>query len=96
MPTYGEQSIPAKTPDPDAYDTWFHAKVQEALDDQRPATSQARAMELLQVALDVADMPEELGNCWTKGSMSIFTANLPTRTISPNLDYLPSVVYTSV
>lgn len=59
--------MPAKTPDPDAYDAWFRAKVQEALDDQRPATSQARAMELAQVAIDVADMPEELGKLLDKG-----------------------------
>ncbi|MDK3075371.1 hypothetical protein QO034_20025 [Sedimentitalea sp. JM2-8] len=59
--------MPAKTPDPDAYDTWFRAKVQEALDDPRPATSQARAMEQAQVALDVTDMPEELGNLLDKG-----------------------------
>ncbi len=59
--------MPAKTPDPDAYDAWFLAKVQEALDDQRPATSQARAMELAQAAIDVADMPEELGNLLDKG-----------------------------
>ncbi|MEY8827906.1 hypothetical protein AB9K34_05765 [Sedimentitalea sp. XS_ASV28] len=59
--------MPAKTPDPDAYDSWFRAKVQEALDDQRPATSQARAIELAQIAIDVANMPEELGKLLDKG-----------------------------
>ena len=59
--------MPAKTPDPDVYDAWFRVMVQEALDDQRPATSQARAMELAQVVIDVADMPEELGNLLDKG-----------------------------
>ncbi|MFC0160169.1 hypothetical protein ACFFKB_19710 [Mameliella alba] len=59
--------MPATTPDPGAYDAWFRAKVQEALDDHRPATSQARAMELAQVAIDVADMPEELGKLLDKG-----------------------------
>ena len=59
--------MPAKTPDPDAHDAWFRAKVQEALDDQRPPTSQTRAMEQVQAVLDVADMPEELGNLLDKG-----------------------------
>lgn len=59
--------MPAKTPDPDAYDSWFRAKVQEALDDPRSGTSQARAMELAQAALDVADMPEELGILLDRG-----------------------------
>ncbi len=52
--------MPAKTPDPDAFDAWFHAKVREALDDQRPAKSHIRAMELTQVAIEVANMREEL------------------------------------
>lgn len=35
-----EGALPAGlTTDPDAYDTWFRAKVQEALDDPRPALS---------------------------------------------------------
>jgi len=56
-----------KTPDPDAFDAWFRAKVQEGLDDQRPATSHTRAMELAQVAIDVANMPEELGRLLDEG-----------------------------
>jgi len=59
--------MPDKTPDPDAYDAWFRAKVQEALDDQDPATSHTRAMELAQVAIDVANMPEELGRLLDEG-----------------------------
>ena len=59
--------MPAKTPGPDAYDRWFRAKVQEATDDPRPGTSKARAMELAQTALDVADMPEDLGNLLDRG-----------------------------
>ena len=59
--------MPDKTPDPDAYDAWFRAKVQEALDDQRPAISHTRAMERSQVAVDVANMPEELGRLLDEG-----------------------------
>ena len=49
--------MPTKIPGPYAYDAWFRAKVQEALDDQRSITSHARAMEQAQVAIDVANMP---------------------------------------
>ncbi|MCY4261278.1 MAG: type II toxin-antitoxin system RelB/DinJ family antitoxin [Rhodobacteraceae bacterium] len=38
--------------DPDVYDAWFRAKVQEALDDQRPASPQARAMQEVQAQID--------------------------------------------
>ena len=68
--------MPAKTPDPDAYDSWFRAKVQEALDDQRSGTSPARAMELAQAALDVADMPEELGILLDRGIEEHFNVQL--------------------
>ena len=59
--------MPAKTPDPDAYDAWFRAKAREARDDLRPGTSQCRAMAEAQVAVKVADMPEELGILLDKG-----------------------------
>lgn len=59
--------MPTKIPGPYAYDAWFRAKVQEALDDQRSITSHARAMEQAQVAIDVANMPEELGKLLDKG-----------------------------
>ena len=40
-----EGGLPAGlTADPDAYDAWFRAKVQEALDDPRPTTPHAKAM----------------------------------------------------
>ena len=39
-----EGGLPAGlTADPDAYDAWFRAKVQEALDDPRPTTPHAKA-----------------------------------------------------
>jgi len=38
--------------DPDVYDAWFRAKVQEALDDQRPARPHARAMQEVQARID--------------------------------------------
>ena len=48
-----EGGLPAGlTADPDAYDAWFRAKVQEALDDPRPAASQARVMEDAQALID--------------------------------------------
>lgn len=48
-----EGGLPAGlTADPDAYDAWFRAKVQEALDDPRPAASQARVMEYAQALID--------------------------------------------
>lgn len=55
------------TSDPDIHDAWFRAKVREALDDPRPGTSHGSAMAEAQAALDVADMPEELGNLLDKG-----------------------------
>lgn len=40
-----EGGLPAGlTADPQAYDAWFRAKVQQALDDPRPTVSQAQAM----------------------------------------------------
>ncbi|MEC7761742.1 MAG: hypothetical protein VX874_07550 [Pseudomonadota bacterium] len=59
--------MPAKTPDPEACDTRCDPNVQDALENVRPARSQARATETAQVACDVADMPEELGNLLDKG-----------------------------
>lgn len=48
-----EGGLPAGlTADPDAYDAWFRAKVQEALDDPRSAASQARVMEDAQALID--------------------------------------------
>ncbi len=38
--------------DPDAYDVWFRAKVQEALDDLRPPTSHAQVMDEAQALID--------------------------------------------
>ena len=38
--------------DPDAYDAWFRAKVQEALDDTRPGIPHAEAMRQVQEAID--------------------------------------------
>ncbi len=40
------------TADPDAYDTWFRAKVQEALDDPRPAVPHAQVMQEAQALID--------------------------------------------
>ncbi len=48
-----EGGLPAGlTADPDAYDAWFRTKVQEALDDPRPAVSHAQAMHDAQVLID--------------------------------------------
>jgi len=38
--------------DPDVYDAWFRAKVRASLDDQRPATPQAQAMQEVQARID--------------------------------------------
>lgn len=37
---------------PDAYDAWFRAKVQEALDDKRPAVPHAQVMQEAQALID--------------------------------------------
>ncbi|HDZ71801.1 MAG TPA: type II toxin-antitoxin system RelB/DinJ family antitoxin [Aurantimonas coralicida] len=48
-----EGGLPAGlTADPDAYDAWFRAKVQEALDDPRPTTRHAKAMQDAQALID--------------------------------------------
>ena len=48
-----EGGLPAGlTADPDAYDAWFRAKVQEALDDPRPATPHAQVMQDAQALID--------------------------------------------
>ena len=48
-----EGGLPAGlTANPDAYDAWFRTKVQEALDDPRPATSQPQAMQEAQALID--------------------------------------------
>lgn len=48
-----EGGLPAGlTTDPDAYDTWFRAKVQEALDDPRPAVPHAQVMQEAQALID--------------------------------------------
>lgn len=48
-----EGGLPAGlTADPDAYDAWFRAKVQEALDDTRPATPHSQVMQEAQALID--------------------------------------------
>jgi DNA-damage-inducible protein J len=48
-----EGGLPAGlTADPDAYDAWFRAKVQEALDDPRPSIPHAKAMQEVQARID--------------------------------------------
>ena len=48
-----EGGLPAGlTADADAYDAWFRAKVQEALDDPRPAVSHIQAMQTAQAIID--------------------------------------------
>lgn len=48
-----EGGLPAGlTADPDAYDAWFRAKVQEALEDSRPRTSHGQAMQTVQARID--------------------------------------------
>ena len=48
-----EGGLPAGlTADPDAYDAWFRAKVQEALDDPRPAKPHAQVMQEAQALID--------------------------------------------
>ncbi|MDU9004762.1 type II toxin-antitoxin system RelB family antitoxin [Sedimentitalea todarodis] len=48
-----EGGLPAGlTTDPDAYDAWFRAKVQEALDDPRPAVPHTQAMQDAQALID--------------------------------------------
>ena len=48
-----EGGLPAGlTTDPDAYDAWFRAKVQEALDDPRPAVPHTQVMQEAQAMID--------------------------------------------
>ena len=48
-----EGGLPAGlTADPDAYDAWFRAKVQDALDDPRPAVPHAQVMQEAQALID--------------------------------------------
>ena len=48
-----EGALPAGlTADPVAYDVWFRAKVQAALDDTRPPVSHAQVMEETQALID--------------------------------------------
>ncbi|MEP3344897.1 MAG: type II toxin-antitoxin system RelB/DinJ family antitoxin [Hyphomicrobiales bacterium] len=48
-----EGGLPAGlTSDPDAYDAWFRAKVQEALDDPRPTVPHAQVMQEAQALID--------------------------------------------
>ena len=48
-----EGGLPAGlTANPDAYDAWYRAKVQGALDDPRPATSQPQVMHDAQALID--------------------------------------------
>jgi len=43
---------PGLTSDPDAYDAWFRAKVQEALDDPRPAIAHQDVMRDAKALID--------------------------------------------
>lgn len=48
-----EGGLPAGlTAAPDAYDAWFRTKVQEALDDPRPAVQHAQVMQEAQALID--------------------------------------------
>jgi DNA-damage-inducible protein J len=48
-----EGGLPAGlTADPDAYDTWFRAKVQQALDDPRPPVPHADVMADVKALID--------------------------------------------
>jgi len=48
-----EGGLPAGlTADPEAYDAWFRSKVQEALDDKRPATPHRQVMDEAQKLID--------------------------------------------
>lgn len=48
-----EGGLPAGlTTDPDAYDAWFRAKVQEALEDTRPAVPHKQVMDEAQALID--------------------------------------------
>jgi DNA-damage-inducible protein J len=40
------------TTDPEGYDAWFRAKVQEALDDTRPTVSHKQVMNEAQAVID--------------------------------------------
>jgi DNA-damage-inducible protein J len=43
---------PGLTADPEAHDAWFRAKVQEALEDTRPAVSHRQVMDEAQARID--------------------------------------------
>ena len=48
-----EGGLPAAlTADPDAYDAWFRAKVQEALEESSPLTPHAQVMDEAQALID--------------------------------------------
>lgn len=48
-----EGALPAGlTTDPEAYDAWFRAKVQEALDDRRPAIPHEQVMKEARALID--------------------------------------------
>lgn len=48
-----EGGMPAGlTADPDAYDSWFRAKVREAIDDPRPSVPHDQAMQDIQGAIN--------------------------------------------
>jgi len=48
-----EGGLPAGlTTDPEAYDAWFRAKVQEALDDKRPSVPHRKVMDEAQALID--------------------------------------------
>lgn len=75
-----EGGLPAGlTADPAVYDSWFRAKVREALNDPRPVSTQADVMRRAQVALDVAAMPKDLGNLLDQGIHEYFDGKLDER-----------------
>ena len=43
---------PGLTADPDSYDTWFRAKVQEALDEEGPGIPHDEVMQEMKVLID--------------------------------------------
>ncbi len=49
----------ASTEDEEAYDIWFRAKVQEALDDPRPGIPHDEVMAHIQAVLDGKAKPSE-------------------------------------
>lgn len=58
-----EHPIPDDVPtDPVAYDKWFRAEVQAALDDPRPGIPHEQAMAEIRARLDAARKKKDAGN----------------------------------